>query len=470
MLGAVAQRDGKSGRDTLVGESIGGYRIEERIGSGATGVVYRARDREDGGAVAIKVLADDLGQIPSLERRFQREARALAKLRHRRVVHISDFGVDKRGTFIVMELLEGQTLEESLSTRPIEPQLALGLMRQVLDGVACAHAEQVVHRDLKPANVFLLHSAEDEIDAKVLDFGLAKFLSVDELSQDVTLTRRGRIVGTPAYMAPEQITGVSLDVRADVYALGVLLFEMLADRRPFDYARRSELLRAHLFEEPPWLADTRPGLVVHPDLERFVRRALAKNPDERFADGREMQEALASIEDDTVFFTGLPPRAMPRSKAGTNSVLISAEERAHVTAGYEDAPRVVTTESEKPSPPGTPPSVELYLGSREANLTESEVAAVALDEAEDEAQEIDELEERSRLDASQATADSQANVEDATESDLAYPTEVQAMANAAAEQRSTWRPQARPKRSPATIALAIVFLALAVITTALALR
>jgi len=151
-------------------------------------------------------------------------------------------------------------------------------------------------------------------------------------------------------------------------------------------------------------------------------------------------------------------------------VLISAEERAHVTAGYEDAPRVVTTESEKPSPPGTPPSVELYLGSREANLTESEMAAVDLDEEEDEAQEIDGLDERSRLDASQATADSQANVEDATESDLAYPTEVQAMANAAPEQRSTWRPPARPKRSPATIALAIVLLALAVITTALALR
>jgi len=437
---SVAQRGGKSGNDPLVGESIGGYHVEGSIGSGATGVVYRARAPEDGRAVAIKVLADDLGQIPSLERRFQREARALAKLHHPRIVHISDFGVDPRGTFIVMELLEGETLEDSLSQRPIDPRLALVLMRQVLDGVARAHAEQVVHRDLKPANVFLCRTRADQVDAKVLDFGLAKFLSVDELSQDVTLTRRGRIVGTPAYMAPEQITGVSLDVRADVYALGVLFFEMLADRRPFDYRRRSELLRAHLFEQPPWLADARPGLVVHSELERFVRRSLAKDPDERFDNGGEMREALEAIEDDMVFFTGLPPRAMPRSKAGTTSVLISAAERAAVSTGYGHEPRALaTTQSEDAeTAPPAPAYVDVSLGSREATLTESELDAVSRDEGDGEAE------------------------SSASEPELAH------VAEAPTDLRATWRPPAHQKRNPLTIAVAITLFMLAIASAALA--
>jgi len=435
----VAQPGGRSGGDGLVGQGIGGYEVEARIGSGATGVVYRAKNPEDGSSVAIKVLADDLGHIPSLERRFQREARALAKLRHPRIVHISDYGVDPSGTFIVMELLEGETLEQSLSDRPIEPQLALRLMRQVLDGVACAHAEQVVHRDLKPANVFLCEAPEGCVDAKVLDFGLAKFLSVDELSQDVTLTRRGRIVGTPAYMAPEQITGVSLDQRADVYALGVLLFELLADRRPFHYGRRSELLRAHLFEAPPWLADTRPGLVVHPDLERFVRRALAKDPDERFAGGGEMREALSAIDEESVYFTGLPPRAMPRSKAGTSSVLISAEERAEVSTGFGEDRAVVVTQSDPDTLHApTPSSVEIHLGER-AILTESEMAAVDLDE----------------LEPPQAEVSTDGEDEDVVfQRDTLAPSSEQS-------RRSTWSPPAQRKRSPATLAAASLLFALA---------
>ena len=168
-------------------------------------------------------------------------------------------------------------------------------MAQAAEAIGAAHAAGIVHRDLKPANVFLAASPQGT-SVKILDFGLAKFLAIDELSSDATLTRKGRIVGTPAYMSPEQITGVSLDVRADVYAAGVVLFEMIADLRPFDYERRSELLRAHLFEKPPEMHAVRPGLTVDPELESIVRKALAKDPAERFANAGAMLRALEALK------------------------------------------------------------------------------------------------------------------------------------------------------------------------------
>ncbi|MBC7173553.1 MAG: serine/threonine protein kinase, partial [Polyangiaceae bacterium] len=274
----------------LSGSTLDGYVLEAKIGSGATGVVYRARRGDEDKPVAVKVLNENLGQISSLRRRFEREARALSRLKHPRIVHISDFGITDEATFIAMEVLEGDTLEEILADGPVAPESAVAIVCQTLEGVGFAHEMQIVHRDLKPANIFL-QFVGGKPDVKVLDFGLAKFLSVDELSEDATLTRKGRIVGTPAYMAPEQITGGALDVRADVYAAGVLLFELLADRRPFDYPRRSQLLRAHLFEPVPALATVRPGLTVHPALEAIVRKALSKDPAERFADAGAMLAA-----------------------------------------------------------------------------------------------------------------------------------------------------------------------------------
>ncbi len=321
------------GGDDLVGRTLDGYALEAKIGSGATGVVYRARRAGDERPVAITVLNENLGQISSLRRRFEREARALSRLTHPRIVHISDFGITPEATFIAMEVLEGDTLEEILADGPVAPESAVAIVKQALEGVSFAHDLQIVHRDLKPANIFLQFKG-GKPDVKVLDFGLAKFLSVDELSEDATLTRRGRIVGTPAYMAPEQITGGTLDVRADVYAAGVLLFELLADRRPFDYARRSQLLRAHLFEPVPSLASVRPGLSVRPELEAIVRRALAKDPGARYADARAMLEALEALPDGCVKLAG---GALPRShqRTGSTSEVISDSDRRAATTGVE---------------------------------------------------------------------------------------------------------------------------------------
>ncbi|MEM9072482.1 MAG: serine/threonine-protein kinase [Myxococcota bacterium] len=310
--------------DALIGTSIEGYELRGRIGSGATGVVYRAE--KDGRTFALKILNRALGHVQTLRRRFQREARALAQLDHPHIVEITDFGASDDVVFIAMELLSGITLDEALHQKPVSADEAMRIMRAILAGVAYAHEKEIVHRDLKPANVFLC----DNDEVKVLDFGLAKFLSVDELSQEGTLTRRGRVVGTPAYMAPEQITGASLDVRADVYAAGTVFFELLADRRPFAYSRRAQLLRAHLFEPVPILAEVRQGLDVPDELEAILRKALAKDPDDRWESAAEMLAALDALGDEASKISAPMQRLEKRSAEGTASVVISNEERESI--------------------------------------------------------------------------------------------------------------------------------------------
>ena len=316
-----------SAGDELIGQTLGAYRCEARLGSGATGVVYRASPAGGGAPVALKVLHDNLGSISGLERRFEREARVLEKFKHDNIVRILDFGIAEGRTFIAMEILEGETLEDSLEREALHPPDAISLYRPILAALAAAHEHEVVHRDLKPANVFMLSDGS----VKLLDFGLAKMLSVEDVASEDTLTRRGRIVGTPAYMAPEQITGVFIDVRADVYALGVMLFELLADRRPFLYERRSELLRAHLLEPIPKVTDVRPGLWIAPALEKLLLRSLEKDPHRRFENGGAMREAWLALPEDCVRFEAPSPRQEKRARTGPSSAVISDRERREIT-------------------------------------------------------------------------------------------------------------------------------------------
>jgi serine/threonine protein kinase len=190
-------------------------------------------------------------------------------------------------------------------------------------------------------------------------------LSIEELSQEGTLTRKGRIVGTPAYMAPEQITGVYVDVSADVYALGVMLYELLADRRPFLYERRSELLRAHLLEPVPKITEARRGLWVHPDLEALLLCSLAKDPVKRYPNARGMLDALRTLPPDAVHFDAKAERTTKRMRAGSSSAVISNSERQAVTqsAGMEvvgvvePAPLMHSgTERDRPTHPGRAPA------------------------------------------------------------------------------------------------------------------
>jgi serine/threonine-protein kinase len=340
--------------EELLGKALGPYVVDYRLGSGATGVVFRGHEQATGAVVALKVLNENLGTISSLRRRFEREARLLTRLDHPNIVHIAGFGVQEQYTYIAMELLEGTTLEQVLDEAPLEPGRALEVMREMLKGLAFAHQQGIVHRDLKPANVFLLRPAERASQpdgerasqpdrpkdrVKLLDFGLAKMLSDEPGAEgeDGTLTRKGRIVGTPAYMAPEQITGVSLDVRADVYAAGILLYELLADRRPFLSERRSELLRAHLLSAPPPLATAREGLEVHPELEGLLQKALEKNPNDRFPHAQAMLEALEALPRRPARLAG-GERSVTRSRSGATSEVISSSERRAVSESISSDP------------------------------------------------------------------------------------------------------------------------------------
>jgi serine/threonine protein kinase len=335
--------------DARIDTRLGGFTIEERIGHGATGTVYRAEREEPKGTFAIKVLSPDAANLATIKRRFEREAKVLRKLRHPSIVQIEDFGVEHDAAYIVMELLEGETLEARLQRAPLSAAHALSITRQILLALAHAHEREIAHRDLKPANVFLVGDRDAEPDVRLLDFGLAKFLSHDEADAEGTLTRKGRVVGTPAYMAPEQITGIAVDARVDVYSTGIVLYEMLADERPFQQTRRSELLRAHLFEEVPKLSEARPGATIDAKLEEALHKALAKDPARRFKNAQAFFEAIEEFDGDSVDRSG--ERAKPRSTAGTSSVLIKAEERTLASSTSKSDDQKATEKAEASEAP-----------------------------------------------------------------------------------------------------------------------
>jgi serine/threonine-protein kinase len=272
--------------DPLLGRELDGrYRLQARLGEGGLGVVYRARHLRLDRDFAIKVLQPEYAQNEGLRARFEREAKALGALTHPGVVGVTDFGIDGLSPFLVMELLEGATLDVCM---PLPDARALAILRDVLGAVAFAHGLGLVHRDLKPANVFLQALPEGEERVRVLDFGLAKFL---DQSEGAALTKPGATLGTPAYMSPEQALGGAASPRNDVYALGILLFELLAHERPFRGVG-GDLMRQHLLVPVPSLGEKRPDLPALAAIDAIVQRACAKAPAERFADAAEMRTAL----------------------------------------------------------------------------------------------------------------------------------------------------------------------------------
>lgn len=274
----------------------GRYRIEGTLGTGGIGIVYRAVQLPLERPVAVKVLHDDLLSLAELRQRFEREARVLSALTHPHVVGITDYGIDGERPFLVMELLEGRTLEEVLREEAMEPERALAIARHILLGLAFAHEKGIAHRDLKPANVILSRMQDGSEHAKLLDFGLARMVERDAQEDSPTLTKRGVVFGTPAYMSPEQASGGPVDERSDVYSAGVLLFELLAGRRPFVNETRAELMRAHLTAPVPRLSSIRPELRVDPALSDVIDVAMAKEPADRYAHAGEMLAALDAIE------------------------------------------------------------------------------------------------------------------------------------------------------------------------------
>ena len=263
------------------------YEIVARIAEGAMGVVYRGVRLKLDRAVAIKVMHHSLPDAGDARKRFEREARLMARLEHPHCVSIVDYGVHKGKPYVVMQLVSGRDLFDVLAEqRCFDPPRAADVMCQVLSGLAHAHEQNIIHRDIKPANIMITPKAPLGVHARILDFGLARILGSS------TSTSKGVAVGSPSYMAPEQCRGDEVDARVDIYACGVVLFEMLTGRKPFIADEPIAIIKQQLEEPPPRLADVTPG--DYGTLEAVVARALAKAPQDRYPSAVAMAEALAA--------------------------------------------------------------------------------------------------------------------------------------------------------------------------------
>src|SRR5262245_13779834 len=269
------------------GVQLGPYEVLNPIGAGSMGEVYRAQDGRLGRKVAIKVLPLVFAVDPDRVRRFEQEARAAGLLNHPNIVTIYDIGEDAGAPYVVSELLEGETLRERLE-RPMPIDAAVRFAAQVAEGLAAAHAKGIVHRDLKPENLFV--TREDRI--KILDFGLAKLVAGSG-AIPVEGTQPGTVMGTAGYMSPEQVRGGQTDHRSDLFALGAILYEMLAGRRAFDGPSAVETMHAIVANTPESLSAIRPG--IPESLASVVERALEKDPQQRFQTARELAEALQAV-------------------------------------------------------------------------------------------------------------------------------------------------------------------------------
>ena len=264
------------------GHRLGPYEILAPLGAGGMGEVYRARDSKLGREVAIKVLPEQLASNPEALARFEREARVVAALSHPNILAIHDFGSAGGVTYAVMELLEGETLGQALSDGAVPLRKATAWALQIAQGLAAAHGKGIVHRDLKPDNVFVTGDGR----VKVLDFGLARPTAGPALPDETrspTVTARtepGAILGTVGYMSPEQVRGLPLDARSDIFSFGAVLYEMLSGRRAFRRDTTAETMTAILKEEPLDFSDS--GLSIPPALDRLVRHCLEKKPEQRF--------------------------------------------------------------------------------------------------------------------------------------------------------------------------------------------
>jgi tetratricopeptide (TPR) repeat protein len=275
----------------MIGRTLSHYDIVGEIGAGGMGVVYRARDTLLERFVALKILPADAVADESRRRRFLHEARAASALNHPNIVTIHDILHDTGTHAIVMELVEGTSLQQRLLAGAIPAAQAVAIARQIADALAAAHAAGIIHRDLKPANVMLTERGQ----VKVLDFGIAKLdatrASTDDGTHTAPLTMMGLILGTAAYMSPEQARGEAVDGRTDVFSLGVVLYEMLSGKSPFAAASITAVLHKLIYEDPPELSTYGPD--PPPAVAATVQRALAKQPSDRF---QSMDAMLAVLQ------------------------------------------------------------------------------------------------------------------------------------------------------------------------------
>jgi tetratricopeptide (TPR) repeat protein len=288
--------------DPLIGAVVGDrYRIVSRIGVGGMGAVYRAEHTMMRRDLAIKVLLPELGGKDEFARRFEREAESASRLQHPNIITVTDFGRTAEGAlFLAMEFLAGESLSSVIKAGPLPRDRALKVVRQILRGLEHAHAAGVVHRDLKPDNIMLVERDGQTDVVKILDFGIAKVTEPTSGNRGgrggTALTQAGVIFGTPEYLSPEQALGEVVDPRADIYAAGVILYEMLAGRKPFESEDKVKIISMHLAHAPRRIREVSPSVEVPVALEQVVLQALEKSRENRFANAAAFLQALDDAE------------------------------------------------------------------------------------------------------------------------------------------------------------------------------
>jgi len=333
-----------SGRSLTEGAVVAGrYRVERLLGEGAMGAVYLVEHVHMRKRFALKVLLSEARENPEIVARFEREAVAAANVDHPNVVAASDFGTTEDGSFfLVLEYIEGESLRDVIERGPLPLSRVVPIAAQIGAALGKAHGMGIVHRDLKPENVMLVPrdtSGEPEL-VKVLDFGIAKVPSRDAKA----LTAAGAIFGTPEYMSPEQAVGQAVDARADLYSFGIMIFEMITGRRPFDSEHVMGYLAAHLNTPVPPMRELAPDVHVPEGVEAVVRRMLAKVPEERFPSVRDAIAALeiaqgAPASDDG--FSG--PSPFPGTASAARFSLADASAKTLLPGQHDVAPAATAT-------------------------------------------------------------------------------------------------------------------------------
>ncbi len=276
-----------SQQDPLVGKVIDGrYEIQQRVGEGGMGVVYRARQISIDRIIALKMLNSQMAADPTWVQRFYNEAKACSRLQHPNTIRMFDFGQSSEGKlFMTMEFLDGQSLRDAITKSPLSPQRVVKILIQCCASLAEAHSIGIIHRDIKPDNVFLLNMAGSPDFVKLLDFSVAKLLEGDRMK-----TQAGVVFGTPQYMSPEQGRGLPLDARSDLYALGILAYEMLVGNVPFHDDNPMTVIQMHLQSQVPAMSDQIPYSV-----QSIVRRALEKDAGRRYQSAGEMMQHCQQV-------------------------------------------------------------------------------------------------------------------------------------------------------------------------------
>ncbi len=327
----------------LSGTTIGQYELRSILGKGGMATIYRAYQPSMEREVAIKLLSPDLSDETEFIARFEREARIIAGLQHPNILPVFDFGREGRYVYLVMRLVEGGTLGDELRGKPLPAERVIRLTNQIAAALDYAHRQGIVHRDLKPTNILL----NDQDVPLLTDFGIAKLLAGSTITG---LTAPNAVMGTPTYMAPEQWRSEPVDARTDVYALGIIVYQMLLGKVPFASETPHGLMYQHLDKMPTPARTINPALPFA--IEPVIRKALAKAPHDRFASAGDLARALETalrfpsrIPEQTLFET---PDTTPRSHAPESD---EVEERPSRGAGHEPEPRLTTTRPRSEPPP-----------------------------------------------------------------------------------------------------------------------